>query len=426
MSEHGPLGQPDDENPFGGMPFFGDLARLASQLGSSSSEAAKRLALSIATGGTSEPNVDPIERIQLEQLVRVADLHIAQATGLSTSVTGKPVSVLPVNRTVWVERSTDAYRPLFEELAQSLSKAHPDTMPGFGPSQSDPVAQFDDDDDDDDPLGLGADADALTFGFLQNMMQLLGPTLVGLTAGSMLGHLARRFFGQYDLPIPRPPSDELLIVVPNVDEFGNEWSLPLDDLKLWVCLHEVAFHATLGVPHVRARLEGLLHDYASSFEPNPDELAKRFDDLDLDRPETFETIQQAMGDPELILGVIQSQKQRELLPRLEALTAVLVGYVDHVMDTVGKKLIGSYGMLTEALRRRRVTADPSDRFVEQLIGLELSQGRYDRGAAFVGGVIERAGEEGLARLWHSARELPTPAEVDAPGLWLARIDLDDH
>jgi uncharacterized protein (DUF2342 family) len=41
-------------------------------------------------------------------------------------------------------------------------------------------------------------------------------------------------------------------------------------------------------------------------------------------------------------------------------------------------------------------------------------------------VVERAGEDGLARLWATERELPTPAEVDAPGLWLARIDLPDR
>jgi len=33
--------------------------------------------------------------------------------------------------------------------------------------------------------------------------------MLGMTAGSMIGHLARRSFGQYDLPIPRPLSDEL-------------------------------------------------------------------------------------------------------------------------------------------------------------------------------------------------------------------------
>ncbi len=41
-------------------------------------------------------------------------------------------------------------------------------------------------------------------------------------------------------------------------------------------------------------------------------------------------------------------------------------------------------------------------------------------------MVERAGEDGLARLWATERELPTPAELDAPGLWLARIDLPEE
>ncbi|MGH9193142.1 MAG: zinc-dependent metalloprotease, partial [Acidimicrobiales bacterium] len=103
----------------------------------------------------------------------------------------------------------------------------------------------------------------------------------------------------------------------------------------------------------------------------------------------------------------------------------VVGVVDHVMDDVGAKLISSYGMLTEALRRRRVETAEADRFVERLLGLELTQATYDRGSRFVAGVIERAGAQGLARLWEGERLLPSPPEVDAPGLWLARIDLPD-
>jgi uncharacterized protein (DUF2342 family) len=47
-----------------------------------------------------------------------------------------------------------------------------------------------------------------------------------------------------------------------------------------------------------------------------------------------------------------------------------------------------------------------------------------RGRSFVGGVVERAGANGLARLWESPTTLPTPAEVDAPGLWLARLEYE--
>jgi len=38
-------------------------------------------------------------------------------------------------------------------------------------------------------------------------------------------------------------------------------------------------------------------------------------------------------------------------------------------------------------------------------------------------VVERAGTDGLRRLFTHPDNLPTPAEVDAAGLWLARIDL---
>jgi uncharacterized protein (DUF2342 family) len=82
-------------------------------------------------------------------------------------------------------------------------------------------------------------------------------------------------------------------------------------------------------------------------------------------------------------------------------------------------------MLTEALRRRRVEADRSDRFVERILGLDLTQRQYERADSFVRGVVERAGDDALDRLWESARTLPTPAEIDAPGLWLARIELPE-
>jgi putative hydrolase len=215
--------------------------------------------------------------------------------------------------------------------------------------------------------------------------------------------------------------------VPNLDAFGNEWSLPADDLRLWICLHEIAHHTVLAVPHVRERLDLLLTRYTTSFRTDPRALEEHLGEVDLSGgPESVTArIQQVLGEPGALLGAIQSDEQRALLPQLESLVAVVVGVVDHVMDGVGHKLISSYGMLTEALRRRRVETADADRFVERLLGLELTQATYDRGARFVEGVIQRAGAEGLARLWEGDRMLPSPPEVDAPGLWLARIDLPD-
>ncbi len=46
------------------------------------------------------------------------------------------------------------------------------------------------------------------------------------------------------------------------------------------------------------------------------------------------------------------------------------------------------------------------------------------GVSFIDGVVERVGSKGLDRLWVDESNLPTPSEVDAPGLWLARLDLE--
>ena len=315
------------------MPFLGDLARLIQQQGPISWDAARQLAFSIASGGESEPNVDPMERIRLEQLSRVADLHVADTTGLSTSLTGRPVTVEPVTRTAWVSTALDAYRPLFERLAGSLGPSAAATA-GHPSTDVDPFA-----DPDGDP----------TSAWLGNIMQFLSPMMMGMAAGSMIGHLATRSFGQYDLPIPRPLSDQLLVVIPTIETFGKEWSIDADDLRLWVCLHEVTHHAVLGVPHVRQRLESLIQEYVAGFRPDPRALEERMGDIDIEGAGgmgDLAGIQQMFSDPEVLLGAVRSPAQETLIPRLDALVALIVGYVDNVMDRIGEKLVPSYAMVT--------------------------------------------------------------------------------
>jgi putative hydrolase len=391
VSESGP------PNPFEGLPFLGDLAKMLQSSGPVSWDAARQFAVQVATGGEPESNPDPIERIRFEELCRVAELRVGDATGLATSTTGGVVSIVPVTRTEWARRTLDGWRPLLERLSTSLSAAG---AAGQGEPSDDPLTSM-----------------------LQGFSAAFGPLLFGMQAGAMVGHLAGRALGQYDLPIPRPSSDELVVVSANIAAFGDEWSVPADDLRLWICLSELTTHAVLGVPHVRQRLDALLLEYVGGFRVDPGALESRLGDVDPTDPQALE---RALGDPAALLGAMQSPAQQALLPRLEALVAAVVGYVDWVMDEVGTTLIGSYGMLTEALRRRRVEAGEGDRFVEHLLGLEVSQAVYDRGSAFVDGVVERAGTEGLAQLWASERTLPTANEIDAPGLWLARIELPDH
>jgi putative hydrolase len=383
------------ENPFSGVPLFGDLMRMLGRQGSGW-DAATQFAVSIASGGTSEGNVDPSARIELEELAHIAAMHVGDVTGLAHT----DVAVVPVNRTLWAHHAVRDYRPLFEDLTAALGR------PPAGGLAPDELA--------DDPM-------AAMFG---NLMQMMAPLMMGMTAGSMVGHLAQRALGTYHLPLPRPQGGELQLVAPSIDAFAEEWSLDRRDLRLWVCLSELTHHAVLRVPHVDETLRDLLSTYVKGFRPDADALEGAFGSLDPTALSSPDDLRKLFGDPAILLGAIRSPQQTAMLPRLEALVAAIIGYVDHTMDRLAARLLGTSGRLTEALRRRRVEATDADRFVERLLGLELTQAAYDRGARFVAGVVERAGEDGLDRLWASPSTLPTPAEIDAPGLWLARLEFD--
>jgi hypothetical protein len=59
---------PTGGNPFEGLPFFGDLAKMLASSGPVHWDAARQFALAAATGGTAEDNPDPLERMRLEEL----------------------------------------------------------------------------------------------------------------------------------------------------------------------------------------------------------------------------------------------------------------------------------------------------------------------------------------------------------------------
>jgi uncharacterized protein (DUF2342 family) len=139
----------------------------------------------------------------------------------------------------------------------------------------------------------------------------------------------------------------------------------------------------------------------------------------------LESVQGMFGDPEALLGDLLTPESRRSSDQLTALAVVVDAYADHIATQVGKRLVGSHSQLAEAWYRRRTERGMGEEAAGALFGLDLDQTQVDRGRSFVSGVIERAGEEGLGRLWVNGLNIPTPAEVDAPGLWLERISLPE-
>ena len=78
------FGSNDPDNPMGGL--LGDLMKVIGSgpgAGDSWFEAARTLAFGVATDGGEDENPDPLVRIAFEELARVAEMHVAEATGIS-------------------------------------------------------------------------------------------------------------------------------------------------------------------------------------------------------------------------------------------------------------------------------------------------------------------------------------------------------
>jgi putative hydrolase len=378
--------------------FFADLARLFGGPQGDPWQAATQLAVQLASEGRPEPNVDPLVRVELESLVRVAELQVGQRTGL-TGAAGERVEA--VTRGKWSRRSVAAYKPLFERFAEALGRAQSELG---APDPGDPLSAM-----------------------LAPLFDLMGPMLVSVSAGSMIGHLGQDALGQYDLPVPRSGHD-ILVVPTNIDRRAEEWDLAPTDLRLWVLVQQIATHRVLEIPHVGRRLEALLIDFAAAFRPNADALESQLGDItsleDLTRLGGLGGMGGLFEDPDNLLSALRSPAQDLLVPQLEAMVAAVLGYVDHTVDAICGNLVPASGEIRQRMRERTGHSVPADRFMERLLGLEVTTRTLDRGRSFVDGVVERSGDAGLERLWADELDLPTAAEIDAPGLWLARIGVD--
>jgi putative hydrolase len=383
------------EGPGGGNFFTQLLGDLVSLMGTGGAndrvELARRFAQGVASAGQVEANVDPVERIRLEELLRVAELHVAELTGIAATGDGAPLSVDAVAPGTWALRTAEDWAFVLDAMsvpppAGSADEPHePDTEPG-------------------DPGAV-----------LGKLMAGMTPMLAALQLGSAVGHLARTTLGQYEIPIWRP-RPALLVVPANLRRFAEDWSLPIDDVSLWVSLREVTVHAVLGRPHVRQRITELLGEVVGGMAGEAAGVMERLQHLDPSDPDALAGL---LADPDRLMGDTSPARARAAAA-LKAVVAPLLGYVEHVLDGTATRLLGGRGALTEAWRRRQVDRDSPSRTAEALFGMDLGPATVAEGVEFVSGVLDRAGEAGLSRLWSSRFTLPTPAELAAPGLWLER------
>ena len=381
--------------PFGGMPFFNDMMRAMSQQGPLNWDLAQQFAQLGAVGDEPDPEPHASTRIEYNTLADIADMHVREIAGAITTTSAVRPEILTTTRARWAHRTLTDLRPLFTDLATALSTRSPNEE-----SLDEPFAAM-----------------------LNNLSTMMAPAMMGMSIGSMVGALASHALGQYELPLARPESREILIVSSSVDTFAKEWDIAQDDMRMWVLIHELASHVVLASPAVTEGLMDLVRQHVSAFRPDPQAVMESIGELDLNNAEAVESIQKIFSDPMILMGAMRTPEQENLAPLLDAHVAAISAYIDFIVDSVGARLLGAQTSIAEAARRRRVEYGTDAVLIERLLGISSTRAQQSRGRAFIQGVIERSDTQTLARLTENPTHLPTPNELEAPGLWLARLEI---
>jgi coenzyme F420 biosynthesis associated uncharacterized protein len=255
-------------------------------------------------------------------------------------------------------------------------------------------------------------------GPLAGALRLAATATVAAETGLVMGYVSQRVLGQYDVSLlggDAPP--RLLFVAPNLRKAVRELDVEPHGFHRWICAHELTHVFQFqGVPWLRAHLSSLVHEYLSTVElrmkhgaagglpslPSPARLVESFREGGL-------------------AALVQTEEQRELMGRMQAVMAVVEGYSEHVMDAIAAASIPGHEALRTAMDRRRSSRSAPARLIERLLGLEIKLRQYEQGKRFCDAVVAAAGIEAMNRVWEAPEALPTPAELDAPGDWLERL-----
>ncbi|MFQ5947498.1 MAG: zinc-dependent metalloprotease [Acidimicrobiia bacterium] len=241
--------------------------------------------------------------------------------------------------------------------------------------------------------------------------------VVAAEVGALLGVLARRVLGQYELVLPsggEDAGDTVMFVGANVLWLERLHEFRPSEFRFWVALHECTHRLQfVGVPWLRDYFLELVSELVSLSVPERGRVSRIAGEM---------RRASANGEPVIgeagLMGLLASPGQRKFLDRVQALMSLLEGHGHVMMDRIGARELVTQRRMSRILRMRR--KDPRMAAFFRISGLEMKMRQYELGEHFVLEVEREAGLESLDRVWRGPEDLPTLEEIKEPSRWLER------
>lgn len=350
------------------------------------------------------PPFGGVRAASVEPLTREFAGKVGSYSGLSS--TSELPSLELVDRSGWIAANLQGMRPMLAPLTE--------------------------------PMGAGK-------GPFAGPLRSVSGLLLGVQVGALAGMLSQRVLGQYDLALlDASVQPRLLLLAPNLASAARTLNVDLDELVLWVSIHEIT-HAVqfAGAPWLREYLGGMLKelidglqvtisggssnddsgdaetngDHHNGWMPNMPKLGG----WDLSMPDLREMVERARHGE--LLRLTLGEDRWALVQRMQAAMSLVEGHAEHVMDAVGAEVLPSLPHLRAAMSHRRENRGLPWRVLERLLGLELKLKQYETGRRFCDAVVDAGGPQTLALAWSGPEALPSQEELEQPSLWLARVSV---
>lgn len=375
------------QQPFGDIPLFRELQKLLASGGGPINVAmATQVGVAVATKGTPEPSIPPEVGRAFAEGVRSSELML---TGYTRLPLEEPMSSDPVTRSWWVTSTIDSSRWLLDRLALRFT-TELGKIGGEAIAESNP---------------------------LEAAMAQVGPLLLGLQTGQLIGQLATETLSRYYLPIPRTDTGHLFFVVPNVDRLAAEYGFDHERFRRWLALHDASRHLVFaGVPWLESYWRNLLGDLVDAIEIDVSDLERRMMEL---QTRGMEALQE--GGADMTIPVVQTERHERALGRVRAFLALFEGYATHAARAVAGEVVGESARIDEGMARHRASPSEGEALLAGLLGISFDRELETSGATFCAAVVKLHGLQQLNKVWHAPDNLPTSDEIKDPFPWMERV-----
>ena len=349
---------------------------------------------------------------KIEEAFAIAELWLNEATFFSQSTaTGNPAMA----RTDWVDTTLNGWHVSVEPLATGLAAAISELLNNAngeaGQSEAENAMQI--------PVGM-----------IATLLRSFIGSLIATQLGQAIGGLAGSVTGTHDVGLPLVEPVYPSLVPQNIDEWGQDLNIPMDEVRIFHALRESAVARLFAHnPWLISYIRTAISDYGKGIRIDIDAIQRQaqevFDNasqegkgFDPTNPESFDiALNEGIFTPE------ETPAQRAALTKLETVLALIDGWSEEVVSLAAGDRLPNLVALQETLRRRRATSAPAQQLFATMFGLQVSPKLAREATTFWKAVREVKDLEGRDRIWSGI--LPTSEDLFTPQNYLASIEIPD-